>query len=145
MRYNTPRISHIVVVLTLYLALFTEGPDGYRDTVIIFLLSDLSIFTCSEEALVARRWDTAFYSSTQTTYSDTASTPQLQTSSSPIVGWEAIVKIIYQWSIFLAIILVPYDQHPVVYDITIILDVVEETNIRLWAQMRSQPDIPEAL
>ena len=78
LRYKANRISYIVAGIMLSLAFHTEDPDGFVDTVDIFLFTDLSLSAGSEAGLVARRWDTVLEISTLKTYVDTESLIQHQ-------------------------------------------------------------------
>ena len=60
-RYKTPSTFHVVEGLIMRLIFFTEDPDRVRDTVVIFLFSNLSLSTTSEVEMVERIGDTVFY------------------------------------------------------------------------------------
>ena len=47
--------------------------------------------------------------------------------------------------VFLMLVLVPGSSRPVVYKITMLVDVLEEVNARLRLQARYQPVMPVAL
>ena len=65
------------------------------DAVNIFMFLGLSLAPGTEEALVARRWDTALHCNTLTSYAVTAALTTNQRIS-PILGWEGAAKILEQ-------------------------------------------------
>ena len=52
-----PCIPHVIVVTVMDLALNTKDPDGVRDVLNIFLLSDLPPSARLEADLMTRKWD----------------------------------------------------------------------------------------
>ena len=82
-----------MVKLLLSLDFYTEYMDGVGDTLIFFMLPNISLDTSYEATLVVRRWDTALESSTLETFKDIATTIQIQKVDT-IIEWVATVRIL---------------------------------------------------
>ena len=70
-------------------------------------------------------------SSTLTTYADTTSLLQIH-KVAPIISWEAAVSILRQWAVLLKVILGPEEVHPMAYNLTLLIESVEE--LSAWMQ-----------
>ena len=99
-------MSCSVTGILLSLSFYTEDPGGVRGKVSIFLLTDLSLSTGSESAVVARRRNTTLYIRTITTFADTATLLQCQ-KVDPIIRRKAAVSMIDQGELFLEVIMCP--------------------------------------
>ena len=97
-------ISHIVAGILLSLALYIEDPDRVRDTVNIFLFTDLSLSAISEATLVSRRWGTAPDSSPLVNFKEIASLLQRK-NVDPVIGLQAAVIMLEKWKVFFEVIL----------------------------------------
>ena len=122
LRYKAPRISHAVEVLIINLKFHTEYPDGFGDTVKMFLFPNLSLSEISEASLVARLWDTALDSSIITTYSNTSALIQCH-KVAPIVVWDAANSMLGKWAVFLTVLCIPPRKHCAVYKLMLLVDV----------------------
>ena len=80
----------------------------------------------------------------RTTYADTNSMIQHQ-KVAPIIGWEAIINMLEQWTLLLTVILVPGRSNPEVYKLTMLINASEEVNVRRQAQARYQHSMPATL
>ena len=76
----------------------------------ILLFTDISLSVSSEAVLVARWWDTELDSIMLTKYADTTILLQRH-KVSPIGLWEGAKSMLRQWSVFLAVLLVPPKKH----------------------------------
>ena len=92
-----------MAVLLLGLNFHTEDPDCVNDTVNIFQFPDISLSAGSEGSMVTRRWDTALYANTITSYVDAAALMKQQCILT-IVGWEAAANILEQWLFVVTVI-----------------------------------------
>ena len=80
-----------------------------------------------------RRWYTALKIITLTNYVETVYLLQKQRIS-PKKGLEAAVSMLKQWAVFLEIMLGSPSRNLAVYEITLLIEVVDEVSTRLRAQ-----------
>ena len=57
-----------------------------------------------------------------------------------IVIWKVEAKMLEQWDIFISVTLGPPEEHLAVYELTLLIDTVEEFNNWLRAQAQYQKD-----
>ena len=120
-RYKYPRSSHTVAGMLLILSLHTEEPDEVGKIVHIFLFPYFYLSAQLEYALVVRPWDTILDITTLITYTDTVSLLQYK-KVDLIIRWEAAVNMLEQWAVFLTVIIILDSFHPVVYEITMLIN-----------------------
>ena len=111
--YQPPSTIRVLMSLILSLNFYTDNPDGVGEKVIIFLFPNLYIYA----------QDTALDSNMLTTYVDMVYLLQIQ-KISPTEIWEAAVKMLDQWEVFLLIMMVPTNVNPSVYEINLLIDTV---------------------
>ena len=70
------------------------------------MFPDLSLSAGSEVSMVMRRWNTALDANTLTSYVDAAALMKQQRIP-PIVGWEAVAKMLKQWLVVVTVLLGP--------------------------------------
>ena len=68
-----------------------------------------------------RPWDTILDITTLITYTDTVSLLQYK-KVDPIIRWEATVNMLEQCAVFLTVIIILESFHPVVYEITMLIN-----------------------
>ena len=141
MGYKSPRISHVLAGLILSPDSFTEDLYGIGYTVKILLFPNLSLLAGLEVVLGTQRRDTNLDTSTITT--GTASLLQLH-KIAPIVVWEASVRMVEQWAVFLVVILGLPDEHQAVYELNMVINAAEKLNARIQDQASCHKEIPAA-
>ena len=117
-------------VLLLGLHFFTKDPDCGNDTVNIFQFPDLSVSAGSKASMFNRRWYTALYANTTTSYNDAAALMKQQRIP-PIVSWGLAAKMKDQCIVVVTVLLGPQERHPAVFELATLLAAVEEMNSRL--------------
>ena len=113
------------------------------DAVNIFKFPYLSLAAGTEASLVVWRLDTVLEYNMLTSYADTAALMTKQ-KIMPIFGLEGVVKILDPWLVLPDIILGPPEIYPAVHDISVLVEVSEEVNTRLYARVYHQPDMPSS-
>ena len=124
------RVTHAVAVLLLGLHFFTEDPDCIEDTVNIFQFPNLFLSAGSESSMVTQRWDNALDANTMTSYADAAALMKQQRIL-PIVGWEAVAKILDQWLVVVTVLLGPQERHPAEFELATLMEASDKVNSRL--------------
>ena len=125
---NKPRFSYIV---PLWGWGYSENiPDP----------QPISLSSRSQSALVVQRWYTMLYISTLNAYADTTALLQRH-KIAQIVRWEAAVSMLHQWQVFILVMIGTPTDHRSFYDITILIDSVDEVIAHLQAHEIYQTDM----
>ena len=112
MRFPYPRIYHSIVVIVLYLEIYTNFPNELGDAVKIFLIPDLSPSSGSDTVLVTRWWEAILVGRTLKYFVDTIFLLEWN-KVAPLSTWDKEVYQLESCSVFCAVFIIDVTDHPV--------------------------------